>query len=68
MRSPMPNPVHLPRNASDVRYSSGNRLLGCTWNAPHRLRGSGLGGRGPPQWGPRSELQAMSNSLQLTSI
>jgi hypothetical protein len=55
-------------SVSEGRYSFGNgRFRRAVQPAPAIPSGS-LGGRGPPRRRSRRELQALSNSLQLTSI
>ena len=66
MQFALSTPVPNPASACDHRYSAGN----CCFQSASRGTGRAFpdadGGRGPPERGARSELQAMSNSLQLT--
>jgi len=53
-------------NASDHRYSSENGHPRSPWRSFYRGFLGTRSGRGPPERWMRPELQAMSNSLQLT--
>jgi hypothetical protein len=56
-----------PASASEDRYSAFN---GCFWRVGRPIEAAlscVIGGRGPPRRRSRPELQALSNSLQLTS-
>ena len=67
MQNDIPDTVPPFSRAPDKCYSARNWHSLCESRFIHRASPDGNGGRGPPQRAPRSELQAMSNSLQLTS-
>ncbi len=54
-------------SASEERYSACISALESICPANRGIAGGAISGRGPPGRRRRSELQAMSNSLQLTS-
>ncbi len=55
-------------NVSEVLYSFGNGRFRLAVQSAQAIRSGSLGGRGPPGRRRRLELQALSNSLQLTSF
>jgi hypothetical protein len=66
MQFAMPTPLRILSEASNRRYSTGNCPPPSGSQRTDRAFTGTNGGRGPPHGGTRSELQAMSNSLQLT--
>jgi hypothetical protein len=61
--------VHAgPISASEDRYSDFQNRSRRAWHPVHALLPGTISGRGPSGRRSRPELQALSNSLQFTSI
>ncbi len=67
MRPSICKPTPCFQKAFKAHYSVANRHSLCVWEATGSVLPANRSGRGPPGRRSRLELQALSNSLQLTS-